>query len=147
MNESSLRYIRRVTLSVLGASVLLVGCEMSAGPDRAARHEGAAGDSADAAEFEGYVASVDTAGSSLTLTHMEDSVTVLVDDSTEWESADDGDDDHYLVGLDEVQTALDSGWTVEAEAEGTEQPDGSILARELEAEVEDDDHEDGNDAG
>lgn len=49
------------------------------GPVRAHRQRSAADDSADAAEFEGRVASVDEAGSSPTLKDRKDSVVVLVD--------------------------------------------------------------------
>ena len=144
LTPPGLRFARHAMVTVLGASVLLVGCEMSAtGPDRATRHEAAAEDSAEATEVEGLVASVDTDASTLTL---DDDRVVAVDDSTMWKGGDgDEDDEHYLTSLSEVQTALDSGWTVEAEAEGREQSDGSILARELEAEVEDDDAEEDDD--
>lgn len=84
------------------------------------------------AEFEGFVSTVGS--SSVTL---EDGTVVLVDADTEF----DGD----LLSLAAVQEELDAGAMVEAEGEGELQADGSILADEIEFEVDDDDDGDTDD--
>ncbi len=85
-------------------------------------------------EFEGAVSAVGS--SSLTL---EDGTVILVDADTEF----DGD----LLSLAAVQEELDAGTLVEAEGEGELQADGSILADEIEFEVDDDGDGDTDDEG
>jgi hypothetical protein len=95
----------------------------------------------DESEFEGMVAAVDVAGGSVTLT---DGTVVLVVAETQVEQSDDDEDDETLGSLEAVAAALTAGLPVEAEGEGTVQGTAplTIVAREIEFEVEDDDGDD-----
>lgn len=92
-------------------------------------------DAREDAEFEGVVASVDVAGGTVTLTN---GTVVRVVDATEIED-EDGDDEE-LGSLEEVQTALASGLVVEADGEGRVESRAplTIVAKEVEFEIEDD---------
>ena len=96
-------------------------------------------------EMEGIVASVDVAAGIVTLTS---GAVILITDPAAFD--DDGeDDDEHLTSLQAVADALAAGFTVEAEAEGTVQSESplTLLADEVEFEVEDDDDDDGGDDG
>ena len=78
-----------------------------------------------AAELEGTVASV--GGSSLVLAGGQ---TIVVNGQTQWNRRGD------LTTLGQVATALSAGKPTRAEARGTRQPDGSLLAQTLKVEVD-----------
>lgn len=82
----------------------------------------------DGFEVEGPVTGVDPDAGTFTVDDDGEEVTVVVDDGTEFE----GD----FATLDEVEAALMAGDPVEAEAEGTLQGDGSLLADEVEFEID-----------
>lgn len=78
---------------------------------------------------EGPVTGVDPDAGSFTVEEDDETVTVVVDDDTEFE----GD----FATLEEVAAAFDAGDPIDAEAEGTLQGDGSLLADEVEFELDD----------
>jgi len=79
-------------------------------------------------EVEGPVTSVDPDAGTFTVDDDGEEVTVLVDGDTEFE----GD----FASLEEVETAFNAGDPIEAEAEGTLQGDGSLLADEVKFEID-----------
>lgn len=83
----------------------------------------------DGDDFEGRVASVDPANSRFTL---KDGTVVAVDANTRWEQ------DEAITSFTALMTAFNQGQKVRVDGEGTRQADGSILARKIEAEVDDD---------
>lgn len=93
-------------------------------------------DDRDEAEFESFVASVDVGAGEATL---QDGTVVRIVDGTEIDS-DDGDDEE-LGSLREVADALTAGRSVEAEGEGVleSRDPRTIVAAEVEFEIEDDD--------
>jgi hypothetical protein len=100
-------------------------------------------DLADEAEtaFEGLVASVDVAAGTVTLAG---GTVVRIVAGTEFED-DENDDDQRLGSLEAVADAIAAGLPVEAEGEGIVESTGplTIVAREIEFEVEDDEDDDG----
>ena len=92
------------------------------------------GDDDDEVDFEGIVESVDVDNGTFTL---KNGTVVQLDEETKIE---DGDHHDHLGSLQEVADALDAGLTVEAEGEGEviDTDPKTILASEVEFEVEDD---------
>lgn len=88
----------------------------------------------DEGEVEGIVESVNLTDRSVTL---RGGATILIPDGTPFEQ--EGDDDEHLASLAAVDQALQAGRTVKAEAEGAVQGTNplTIVAREVEFEVED----------
>lgn len=88
----------------------------------------------DEGEVEGIVESVNLTDRSVTL---RGGATILIPDGTPFEQ--EGDDDEHLASLAAVDQALQAGKTVKAEAEGAVQGTNplTIVAREVEFEVED----------
>lgn len=88
----------------------------------------------DEGEVEGIVASVNVPEGSVTL---QGGAVILIPDGTAFEQ--EGDDDEHLASLDAVAQALSAGRTVKAEAEGAVLSASplTIVAREVEFEVED----------
>ncbi|MEX0823016.1 MAG: DUF5666 domain-containing protein, partial [Balneolaceae bacterium] len=83
-------------------------------------------------EFEGYIQSVDLARNSFTLFSGQQ---ILMTSNTEI------DEDSDLSSLEEVESALNSGYQVEAEGEVNRRDDGVYVAEEVEFELEDDELE------
>jgi hypothetical protein len=98
-------------------------------------------DDRDEAEVEGLVASVDLAAGRVTLTS---GAIIIVPDASAFDDQDDPDDEH-LMSLAAVQAALDAGQAVKGEAEGALQSADplTILAHEVEFEIEDEDDDNG----
>lgn len=103
-------------------------------------------DDHDETEVQGLVASVDVAGGSVTLTN---GTVILVPEAGAFDDDGDDDDGDDLTSLQAVADALAAGQAVEAEAEGAVQSTNplTILAREVEFEVEDDGGDDDGDDG
>ncbi len=101
-------------------------------------------DDRDEGEVEGIVQSVNVGAGTVTL--VDGSIIRIITGETRFE-ADDDDDDEHLGSLAAVQQALDAGLTVEAEAEGPVEATAplTIVAREVEFEVDDDADEPGED--
>jgi hypothetical protein len=101
----------------------------------------------DESEFEGLVAAVDVAAGSVTLE--SGTVVLLVAETRIEQDDDDGEEDEESLGsLEAVAAALAAGLPVEVEGEGTVQASDplTIVAREIEFEVEDEgDDDDGGD--
>jgi hypothetical protein len=85
-------------------------------------------------DFEGLVNTVDLGAGTVTL---QTGVVIRIVAATTIEQDSGGDDDH-LRSMDAVAAAVDAGRFVEAEGEGMRDPDGSIVAIEVEFEIEDD---------
>jgi len=88
----------------------------------------------DEGEIEGVVASVNVAEGRATL---QSGAVILIPDGTPFEH--EGDDDEHLTSLQAVAQAVAAGQTVKAEAEGAVQATNplTVVAREVEFEVED----------
>jgi hypothetical protein len=94
-------------------------------------------------EVEGIVASVDLGTGRVTLAG---GAVIRVTDASAFDDGHDAGDDEHLTSLAAVQAALDAGQTVKAEAHGAVESTSpvTILAHEVEFEVEDETGGDGN---